>query len=40
MDVRSLNAGIAALLERGALVTSLRPVHSLLEQHFREAIGE
>lgn len=40
MDLRALNAGIAVLLERGVLVTSLRPAHSELEQHFREAIGD
>lgn len=39
-DLASLNAGVAALLQRGVLVTSLRPAHSLLEQHFREAVGE
>jgi ABC-2 type transport system ATP-binding protein len=40
LDVRALNAGLAALLQCGALVTSLRPAHSVLEQHFREAVGE
>ena len=40
LDVRTLNAGLATLVARGALVTSLRPAHSMLEQHFREAIGE
>lgn len=40
MDIRALNGAIASLLERGVLITSLRPVHSVLEQHFREAIGE
>lgn len=40
LDVRALNAGLASLLARGVLVTSLRPAHSMLEQHFREAIGE
>jgi ABC-2 type transport system ATP-binding protein len=39
-DLAALNAGVAALLQRGVLVTSLRPAHSMLEQHFREAVGE
>jgi ABC-2 type transport system ATP-binding protein len=39
-DLSALNAGVAALLQRGVLVTSLRPAHSMLEQHFREAVGE
>lgn len=40
IDLASLNAGIARLLQRGALVASMRPAHSVLEQHFREAVGE
>ena len=40
MDLATLNAGIALLLQRGVLVSSLRPAHSVLEQHFREAVGE
>jgi len=40
VDLMALNAGVSALLARGALVTSLRPAHSVLEQHFREAVGE
>lgn len=39
IDLAALNAGVAALLSAGALVSSLRPSHSLLEQHFREAVG-
>jgi ABC-2 type transport system ATP-binding protein len=39
IDLGSLNAGIAELLKRGVLVSSLRPAHSVLEQHFREAVG-
>ena len=34
-----LNAGLAALLARGALVAMVHPVHSMLEQQFREAVG-
>jgi len=35
-----LNAALAVLIQRGGLVRSLRPAHSLLEQHFREAVSE
>jgi len=34
-----LNAGLAALVARGALVSMVYPVHSMLEQQFREAVG-
>jgi ABC-2 type transport system ATP-binding protein len=40
MDLSALNAGMAQLLQRGILVSSLRPQHSVLEQHFREAVGQ
>ena len=40
MDLASLNAGIGQLLARGVLVSSMRPQHSVLEQHFREAVGQ
>ena len=40
LDLASLNAGVAQLLQRGVLVSSLRPQHSVLEQHFREAVGQ
>jgi ABC-2 type transport system ATP-binding protein len=40
LDLATLNAGVADLLARGVLVSSLRPAHSILEQHFREAVGE
>jgi ABC-2 type transport system ATP-binding protein len=40
LDLATLNAGIAALLQRGVLVSSMRPAHSVLEHHFREAVGE
>lgn len=39
LDLAAVNAGIGQLVARGALVSSLRPAHSVLEQHFREAIG-
>lgn len=34
-----VNAGLAALIARGALVSMVYPVHSMLEQQFREAVG-
>lgn len=40
LDLATLNRGVAMLLERGVLVSSMRPAHSVLEQHFREAVGE
>ena len=40
LDLDALNRGIATLLQRGVLVSSMRPAHSVLEQHFREAVGE
>jgi ABC-2 type transport system ATP-binding protein len=40
LDLATLNSGLATLIQRGVLVTSLHPAHSLLEQHFREAVGE
>ena len=39
-DPRELNRGVATLIERGALVSLLAPVHTALEQQFREAVGE
>lgn len=40
LELAALNAGVAMLLQSGVLVRSLRPAHSVLEQHFREAVGE
>lgn len=40
VELRTLNAGIAELLRRGVLVSNLHPAHSVLEQHFRQAVGE
>jgi len=40
LDLSALNASLATLLQRGVLVSSLRPAHSMLEQHFREAVRE
>jgi ABC-2 type transport system ATP-binding protein len=39
-DLVAVNRGIAELLARGALVSTLTPMHTALEQHFREAVGE
>jgi ABC-2 type transport system ATP-binding protein len=39
-DLAAVNRGIAELLARGALVSMMTPVHTALEQHFREAVGE
>jgi len=39
-DLATLNSGVAALIQRGVLVSGMRPAHSVLEQHFREAVGE
>ena len=38
MQLAELNAGVARLIANGVMVASLRPVHSVLEQHFREAV--
>ena len=39
LTLDEVNTGLAALLARGALVTMVYPVHSMLEQQFREAVG-
>lgn len=39
VDPQALNAGLAALLQRGVLVISMNPSRSALETHFREAVG-
>ena len=36
----TLNAQIAELMARGGLIVSLSPVHSALEQQFREAVAQ
>jgi ABC-2 type transport system ATP-binding protein len=40
LDLAEINRGITELIARGALVTMLAPVHTILEQQFREAVGE
>jgi ABC-type multidrug transport system ATPase subunit len=39
LTLDQVNTGLAALLARGALVSMVYPVHSMLEQQFREAVG-
>jgi len=39
LTLDEINAGLASLLASGALVAMVYPVHSMLEQQFREAVG-
>ena len=39
-SIQELNAALADLMSRGALVASVVPERSVLEQQFREAVGE
>lgn len=39
-SIQELNAALADLIARGALVASVVPQRSVLEQQFREAVGE
>ena len=39
VSLDDINAGVAALIQGGAQVSALSPVHSALEQQFREAVG-
>ncbi len=39
-SIQELNTALADLISRGALVASVVPVRSVLEQQFREAVGE
>jgi len=39
-SIQELNAALANLIAKGALVASVVPEHSVLEQQFREAVGE
>ena len=39
-SIQELNASIASLISRGALIASVVPERSVLEQQFREAVGE
>ena len=39
LTLDEVNSGLAVLLARGALVSMVYPVHSMLEQQFRDAVG-
>ncbi len=39
-SIQELNAALANLISKGALVASVVPERSVLEQQFREAVGE
>jgi ABC-2 type transport system ATP-binding protein len=39
MSLEAINAALRRLLEAGALVSAVYPVHSALEQQFRDAVG-
>jgi ABC-type multidrug transport system ATPase subunit len=39
LSLDAINAGIVSLVQGGALVSALVPVHSALEQQFRDAVG-
>jgi ABC-type multidrug transport system ATPase subunit len=39
-SIHELNAALADLISKGALVASVVPERSVLEQQFREAVGE
>ena len=40
LDLPALNRGLAELVARGALLASVTPTRSALEQQFREVVGE
>lgn len=39
ITVQAINAGLATLMQGGTVVTAFYPVHSALEQQFRDAVG-
>ena len=39
LTLDALNAGLVTLMQRGALVSSVNPMHSVLEQQFRDVVG-
>ena len=39
LTLDEVNAGRAVLIARGALVSMVYPMHSMLEQQFRDAVG-
>jgi len=40
LSLETINAGLVRLVQGGALVRAVYPVHSALEQQFREAVGD
>ena len=39
-SIQELNSALADLISKGGLVASVVPERSVLEQQFREAVGE
>jgi len=39
LGIEAVNAGMVSLIQSGAIVTAVYPLHSALEQQFREAVG-
>jgi ABC-type multidrug transport system ATPase subunit len=39
VTLEAINSGVVQLVQAGALVSAIYPVHSALEQQFREAVG-
>jgi ABC-type multidrug transport system ATPase subunit len=39
LSLDAINAGLVTLVQGGALISAVYPVHSALEQQFREAVG-
>ncbi len=39
LSLQAINAGVATLVQGGALVSAMYPVHSALEQQFNQAVG-
>ena len=39
LSLAEINEGVGRLIQLGALIRAMYPVHSALEQQFREAVG-
>jgi ABC-type multidrug transport system ATPase subunit len=39
LTLDALNAGLMLLVQRGALLSAVHPMHSVLEQQFRDVVG-
>jgi hypothetical protein len=39
LSLAEINEGVARLIQLGTLIRAMYPVHSALEQQFREAVG-